>query len=306
MCPDGFWDANRNPSDGCEYECIPTSPATELCDGYDNDCDPTTPDGDEDPGIGTACDGLDDDPCEEGALRCDGGRAVCEDYTDNSRESCNGVDDDCDATIDEDATDDQPYYEDRDADGWGDGASTMNACGVVAGYVGRLGDCNDLEMSVNPDATEGCNGQDDDCDSIIDESADCGCVVETWGGHVYSFCSALVNWGEADDACADRGAELATIEDAAENAWLTERARFHRRAPAWMGLNDEDREGTWVWDAGGDLGSYRPWQSGEPNDGGECWGCEENCGALGFFAGADTWNDFGCYEDLAYVCERTP
>ena len=52
---------------------------------------------------------------------------------------------------------------DQDADGYGDG-------------VGCEGlDCDDDEISVNPGATELCNGTDDDCDGIVDEeSSDCG------------------------------------------------------------------------------------------------------------------------------------
>jgi hypothetical protein len=302
MCPPGFLDANHDPRDGCEYECIPTSPSTELCDGYDNDCNLDTADGADDPSVGVACDGLDDDPCEEGTFRCDAGRLVCEDFTDNSRESCNGIDDDCDSFIDEEATDFQPYYADRD----GDGASTMDACGIVDGFVGRLGDCDDLDGTVSPDGTETCNGRDDDCDLLIDETVDCDCVTEPHAGHEYRFCRGPVSWQSARDTCAGAGSALATIDDDAENTWVNERVRFHGRAPAWVGLNDRSREGSWVWEAGGSLGGYQPWQTGEPNNGGSCWGCEENCGILAFFAGLDTWNDLRCDSNNAFVCERAP
>jgi hypothetical protein len=35
-CTDGWADANRNPTDGCEYSCTPDG--VEVCDGKDNDC----------------------------------------------------------------------------------------------------------------------------------------------------------------------------------------------------------------------------------------------------------------------------
>ena len=39
-CPDGFWDVNGDPNDGCEYgPCTPTG--VEICDGTDNDCNGT-------------------------------------------------------------------------------------------------------------------------------------------------------------------------------------------------------------------------------------------------------------------------
>jgi hypothetical protein len=35
-CVEGWVDANHNPTDGCEYQCTPSGP--EVCDGKDNDC----------------------------------------------------------------------------------------------------------------------------------------------------------------------------------------------------------------------------------------------------------------------------
>jgi hypothetical protein len=62
-------------------------------------------------------------------------------------ETCNLVDDDCDAAVDEGF--DQDY----------DGVTT---CG---------GDCNNLNAAIHPGAPEVCNGIDDDCDLQIDEGA---------------------------------------------------------------------------------------------------------------------------------------
>jgi hypothetical protein len=41
-CDFGFQDANGIAGDGCEYLCIITSGAHEICDGVDNDCDTET------------------------------------------------------------------------------------------------------------------------------------------------------------------------------------------------------------------------------------------------------------------------
>jgi hypothetical protein len=57
-CIEGWHDANHNPEDGCEYECTPTEPATEICDNQDNDCDGET-DGEISGGCG------DGDPCTQ-------------------------------------------------------------------------------------------------------------------------------------------------------------------------------------------------------------------------------------------------
>jgi hypothetical protein len=38
-CAPNHYDADGDPKNGCEYGCVPTSPATEVCDGNDNNCD---------------------------------------------------------------------------------------------------------------------------------------------------------------------------------------------------------------------------------------------------------------------------
>jgi len=38
-CNPGFWDADHNPYNGCEYQCTLSNEGFELCDGVDNDCD---------------------------------------------------------------------------------------------------------------------------------------------------------------------------------------------------------------------------------------------------------------------------
>ena len=38
-CIAGWFDLDEDPSNGCEWSCVPTEPADEVCDGLDNDCD---------------------------------------------------------------------------------------------------------------------------------------------------------------------------------------------------------------------------------------------------------------------------
>jgi hypothetical protein len=83
-------------------------------------------------------------------------------------EICNGVDDDCDGSIDEGLTF-VTYYTDADGDGYGAGSGSSLCSNPGAGYVTQGGDCDDANASINPGATETCNGVDDDCDGSIDE-----------------------------------------------------------------------------------------------------------------------------------------
>ncbi len=123
------------------------------------------------------CDGL--SPYED----ADGdGWTTCEDCDDENAEAspdatevCNDIDDDCDDAIDEDGAEDGTiWYADSDGDGYGDAATTAEACDQPTGYVDVGGDCDDMNRSVNPDIPEICDRFDDDCDGLVDEGGVCG------------------------------------------------------------------------------------------------------------------------------------
>ncbi len=138
--------------------------AVEICDGLDNNCD-----GMIDPGC----------MCLDGATRACAQPGVCAAGSETCAggawgacsispviEVCDGEDDDCDGSIDEELT--TLCYPDADMDGFGEGAG-VRRCACAAGEVAIGGDCDGASTSVHPGATELCNGVDDDCDSMVDE-----------------------------------------------------------------------------------------------------------------------------------------
>ncbi|MFH1467337.1 MAG: putative metal-binding motif-containing protein, partial [Pseudomonadota bacterium] len=165
--------------------------ATELCNGVDDDSSGTIDDvyaadaptwyADADAdgyGVATAT-----------AIACSQPTGFVADATDcddtdaavnpAATELCNGVDDDCSGTIDDDYAADAPtWYADSDADGYGDGASTTVACAQPTGFIDDDSDCDDTDAAANPAAAEICNGVDDDCSGVIDD--DYAADAPTW------------------------------------------------------------------------------------------------------------------------------
>jgi len=82
-------------------------------------------------------------------------------------ELCDGADNNCNGTIDEDVT--STFYADADSDGFGDSGAAVEACEAPAGTVPIGNDCDDSSDTIFPGAEEVCDGDDNDCDGDIDE-----------------------------------------------------------------------------------------------------------------------------------------
>ena len=159
--------------------------AAEVCDGsVDEDCDGLVDD--DDPGVtATSTWYLDADSDGYGnAARssdsCVAPSGTVADATDcddldvtafpGGSEVCDGADNDCDGTTDEDdAADALTWYADSDGDGYGDSATTDLACDAPSGFVSDDTDCDDADSGAYPGATETCDGVDEDCDGDTDE-----------------------------------------------------------------------------------------------------------------------------------------
>jgi MYXO-CTERM domain-containing protein len=174
--------------------------APEICfDGIDNDCDGLVDDADPDfiedaveywfdqdgDGLGTPAGGDAFCPGEQplgfvpasNGFDCDDGDFFVNQL---AEELCDGIDNDCSGTVDEDfAT--SLWYADADGDGFGAPGTAVELpddCYQVYDSDDRVQDdtdCDDALDTVNPGATEICNGTDDNCDGTTDEG-----VLTTW------------------------------------------------------------------------------------------------------------------------------
>src|SRR5688572_11605998 len=83
-------------------------------------------------------------------------------------------------------------------------------------------------------------------------------------GHNY-FLLGQSSWLTAQAEAQSLGGHLATINDAAENTWVTSTFIGGQERALWIGLNDVAQEGVFVW-ASGETASYRNWEPGQPDN----------------------------------------
>ena len=160
--------------------------ATEYCNGIDDDCD-GTPDNagavgctdfllDND-GDGYGVPGSSKCLCVPSApytgdpkkpFDCDDND---KDIHPDSKEVCNGKDDNCDGLTDpENSIGCEPWYYDGDGDGFGSSTRFKCLCAASGSYNTKAGnDCDDNDPSVHPFADELCDGLDNNCNGQTDE-----------------------------------------------------------------------------------------------------------------------------------------
>lgn len=115
-------------------------------------------------------------------------------------------------------------------------------------------------------------------------------------------------WDNALAKCESLGAQLVKIESAEENDFLKSTYLNTSGVTFWIGLNDREQEGEWIWADGSSLGDYVDWSHDPNNLGGNqhCVHIYKGPFSIGnyHFGSSDLgWNDLECNTTLGYICE---
>ena len=112
-------------------------------------------------------------------------------------------------------------------------------------------------------------------------------------GHYYRPTDPM-SWFDAEAQAVAWGGHLVTLDNSEEELWVKD--TFGRLECFWIGFNDIEEEGNWVWSSGAPV-TYTNWDQGEPNNCCFCTeypGCED-AAVMNWQAdvgsGGDYWND---------------
>ncbi|XP_065140767.1 C-type lectin domain family 6 member A-like isoform X1 [Paramisgurnus dabryanus] len=136
-------------------------------------------------------------------------------------------------------------------------------------------------------------------------ASSCKLCEEGWtsyGGKCYFFSSETQTWFKARDLCNALNAHLVTINSKAVQDFLESKIN----ETTWIGLNDLDTEGRWVWLNNQTLNetAVQFWfikESGsEPDNSGN-----EDCACLGYLNSyLKSWFDASCETKKMFICEK--
>ncbi|XDV33818.1 hypothetical protein PO909_004087 [Leuciscus waleckii] len=130
--------------------------------------------------------------------------------------------------------------------------------------------------------------------------------LRDWGGKFYYFSSEKLTWSSSRAFCVSKGTDLVTITSQSEQMFLNSEIKDQY----WIGLNDLQTEGNWVWvnnqtltETGVQFWFQRVSEKSEPDNwrGNDANG--ENC-AVVTSSNNYSWFDVSCNFMYNFICEK--
>ena len=117
-----------------------------------------------------------------------------------------------------------------------------------------------------------------------------------FSGVCYSTSQSCKNWTEAQKTCQRDNANLVAIKTQEANVYVQHRLNGEK---GWIGLNDRDAEGTFVW-AGNQSSNFTYWAPNQPND----FRLDEDCVHTLGVGHSFEWNDVSCGSCHNFTCSE--
>ncbi|ELK13956.1 Collectin-11 [Pteropus alecto] len=103
-------------------------------------------------------------------------------------------------------------------------------------------------------------------------------------------------YADAQLSCQRRGGTLSMPKDEAANGLMAAYIAQAGLARVFIGINDLEREGSFVYSDRSPMQTFHKWRSGEPNNAYD----EEDCVEMVASGG---WNDVDCHITMHFMCE---
>ena len=131
------------------------------------------------------------------------------------------------------------------------------------------------------------------CPSDVGNSL-CKPPAQYYQGSCYTLSDAKGNFQQAKESCQKIQGYLAQITSVGENRFI-EQMNGAQQVERWIGYNDLESHGTWVWEGSSTKTAYSNWQNSYPQTGeGDCTAFQPN----------GTWVNQHCAKVQKYVCEK--
>ncbi|RUS78707.1 hypothetical protein EGW08_013528 [Elysia chlorotica] len=137
----------------------------------------------------------------------------------------------------------------------------------------------------------------------ISEKDSCpfGWIFSPHSGTCIKTFSEMKTWEDARATCIANGADLVKIVDDNMNKFIWDQVSLATDKLHWIGLHDQNGNGTFHWLDEKEKTTYLNWGFGQPNNLGSG---NQDCVDISGYHGDGKWNDRGCDRKLRFICEK--